>query len=146
MNAIDRHFCVTVYVKRTEDKKFLMIKHKKLHKWLPPGGHIDDNETPDAAALRETFEETGLHVELVGEKPPVEGGLIRPWGIQVNVIKLYQEEHIDLIYLAFPLPDQTVQKNVSETDGIGWFSKDAILDPQFNTFPSIKTWVSRFFE
>lgn len=28
-----------------------------------PGGHIDERETPDQAAIRETFEETGVHID-----------------------------------------------------------------------------------
>jgi ADP-ribose pyrophosphatase YjhB (NUDIX family) len=35
--------------------------------WLPPGGHIDRDELPHMAALREAHEETGLDVELVVE-------------------------------------------------------------------------------
>ena len=36
---MERHFNVTVYV-TNEEGKFLLIRHKKLQKWLPPGGHI----------------------------------------------------------------------------------------------------------
>ena len=32
--------------------------------WLPPGGHLEPDELPDAAALREVLEETGLEVDL----------------------------------------------------------------------------------
>jgi ADP-ribose pyrophosphatase YjhB (NUDIX family) len=35
-------------------------------KWTFPGGYVDWGETVDAAALRETWEETGLRVELGG--------------------------------------------------------------------------------
>ena len=66
-NNMERHFNVTVYVVNDEGK-FLFIRHKKLQKWLPPGGHIDENEIPDIAALREVKEETSLNVELQGEK------------------------------------------------------------------------------
>lgn len=40
--------------------KVLLIKHKKLDMWLPPGGKLEPNETPFEAAERELFEETGL--------------------------------------------------------------------------------------
>ncbi|MCX6709315.1 MAG: NUDIX domain-containing protein [Candidatus Woesearchaeota archaeon] len=40
--------------------KVLLIHHKKLNLWLPVGGHIDKDETPDEAILREIKEETPL--------------------------------------------------------------------------------------
>ncbi len=35
---------------------------------MPPGGHIDENETPEDCAKRECKEETGLDVEILGLK------------------------------------------------------------------------------
>ena len=40
---MERHFNVTVYIMNKEGK-FLFIRHKKLQKWLPPGGHIEEND------------------------------------------------------------------------------------------------------
>src|SRR5262249_42904604 len=40
--------------------RFLLIKHRRLGTWLPPGGEIEPGETPFEAAKRELFEETGL--------------------------------------------------------------------------------------
>ena len=33
--------------------------------WLPPGGHIEENEDPVQAVLREIAEETGVSAEVV---------------------------------------------------------------------------------
>jgi len=35
----------------------------KPETWGPPGGHVEKGETPEQAAARETFEETGLKVD-----------------------------------------------------------------------------------
>jgi 8-oxo-dGTP pyrophosphatase MutT (NUDIX family) len=65
-----RAFSIAVYPRR--DGKVLLIHHKRLGVWLPPGGECEPNETPLEAARRELREETGL----VGDFPilsPIEG-------------------------------------------------------------------------
>ena len=38
----------------------LLHRHRRLGRWLQPGGHVDPGETPAAAAMREAVEETGI--------------------------------------------------------------------------------------
>ena len=38
----------------------LLVHHRKLDKWLQPGGHCEPGETALQAAIREAFEETGV--------------------------------------------------------------------------------------
>ena len=40
--------------------------------WEFPGGKIEAGETPQQAAIRECLEETGLHVQVVGQYPLVQ--------------------------------------------------------------------------
>lgn len=42
------------------EDSMLVVKHRKLDRWLQPGGHIKPGENPIQAALREVSEETGL--------------------------------------------------------------------------------------
>lgn len=73
--------------------------------WLPPGGHIDPNEDPVSAVIREVREETGLQVELLPQRPPVRG-FGRPVQIAPPVTILLEDidepgrphQHIDMIY------------------------------------------------
>jgi 8-oxo-dGTP pyrophosphatase MutT (NUDIX family) len=44
--------------------RLLTIYHPHLRRWLQPGGHLEDNERPDEAALRETLEETGARAHF----------------------------------------------------------------------------------
>jgi 8-oxo-dGTP pyrophosphatase MutT (NUDIX family) len=56
--------------------KVLLVKHRKLGIWLPPGGHVEHDgmgnfiETPEEAAVREVKEETGLDIDIVGDRKP----------------------------------------------------------------------------
>ncbi len=139
---MERHFNVTVYV-INEEGKFLFIRHKKLQKWLPPGGHIEPNEKPDVAALREVKEETGLDIELDGERFPRETDCVRPYGIQLNVIKEGEHEHMDLIYRSKPVENTNLILNEEETEGINWYSLEEILDPEFDSFKETKQWCKK---
>lgn len=131
---VQRFFCVTVFV-INQDQKLLMIKHKKLGKWCPPGGKVDNNETPDEAAVRECFEETGICIKLIGDKNlHFKGELITPIGSQCNVINEGERDHIDLSYLAVP---QSSDLKISEREAsdIGWFSFEEVKN--MDTFESV---------
>jgi len=96
-------FTVAIFVVR--DVKVLVILHRKLGKWLPLGGHVELDEEPETAALREAREESGLDVELLGERPPTtEPGtraLIAPRFLDIHRIS-DTHEHIGMIYFARP--------------------------------------------
>jgi len=49
----------------------LMVHHKRIAAWLPPGGHIDAGEMPHEAAVREVREETGVEVNVLSEPMPI---------------------------------------------------------------------------
>src|SRR5271170_3095826 len=96
-------FTVAIFVVR--DAKVLLVLHRKLGKWLPLGGHIELEEDPEMAALREAKEESGLEVELLGERPPTTGpgtrALIAPRFLDIHRIN-DTHEHIGMIYWARP--------------------------------------------
>ncbi len=140
MENIEKHFCVSVYV-ISEEGKFLLIKHKKIGKWLQPGGHIEMNEDPEEAAIREVYEETGYNVELLGERIPREDDYIQPLALQKNIIK-ENHVHIDFIYAAMVVSGSKTLNEV-ETNGIGWFTADEINNENFETFPDVKSWVKK---
>ena len=96
-------FTVAIFV--VHERKVLLIHHRKLDKWLPLGGHIELDEDPEQAALREAKEESGLEVELLGERPPTSGpgtkALIGPRFLDIHRIS-DTHEHIGMIYWARP--------------------------------------------
>lgn len=139
-----RFLCVTVYVFNSQ-KKLLMLLHKKLGKWLPPGGKVDNHETPDEAAVRECFEETGIKVSLTGEKHGFGGCLVTPYGAQCNVIDEGTRDHVDLIYVARPIDESAdFDPSSRECTDARWVDLDEVKN--IDTFDSTKFWAKRLAE
>ena len=63
---LERQYCASAYTIDFENKKVLLMYNKKLNKWLQPGGHIEGKETPKETAIRETYEETGIKIKIIG--------------------------------------------------------------------------------
>lgn len=142
---MEKHFCVSVYVINPANRNFLLMHHKKLGKWVQPGGHIELNEDPEEAAIRETLEETGIQIKLIGERIPRNQDFIRPLAIQKNIIKP-NHIHIDIVYMAVPTESDMITVNESESNGANWFSIDSIMQEDFETFEDVKIWCKEIIE
>jgi 8-oxo-dGTP pyrophosphatase MutT (NUDIX family) len=116
-------FTVAVFV--VQEDKVLLVLHRRLGKWLPLGGHIELDEDPEQAALREVREESGLDVVLLGERPPTtEPGtraLIAPRFLDIHRIS-DSHEHIGMIYFAYPRAG-SVRLAEAEHHDIRWCSR-----------------------
>lgn len=137
---MNKQFTATAFI--VDSEKVLLIYHRKLQKWLPPGGHMEENETPPEAARRETLEETGWHIDFIlQENTWVERwnarSFERPYLCLLEEIPPYQgipaHQHIDFIYVARP-----VQRDPTFTtqDQIKWFSLEELekLKPDVELF------------
>jgi len=89
--------------------------HKRLHRWLQPGGHLEPGEGPWDAALRESQEETGLVLAH-----PVGG----PRLLHVDVHGAAKgHTHLDLRYLLVA-PDRDPAPPPGESPEARWFGWD----------------------
>lgn len=110
MNNDLKHFTATAMI-RNANGEFLLHKHRKLGFWLPPGGHIDPNEEPQEAVIREVLEETGLACKVLSCGYPFRSqvtdsthtqSLPLPLAILKEFIADKQKGnhwHIDMVYL-----------------------------------------------
>ena len=101
-----RHFTASGIVISDDFGHVLLIEHRKLGCWLYPGGHIDADEDPVQAVLREVCEETGITCQIIAEarfSHPAATVLAAPFTICVQDIPgdaaTGPHQHIDMVYL-----------------------------------------------
>ncbi len=125
--SADRDFTATAWI--VEDGELLLIKHSKTGQWLPPGGHVEDGETPDETAKREALEETGVKPGFVEQYVPEERDessydLPRPFNINLHRIR-DGHWHCDFCFLA-GAEDEKEASHSHEHDGIDWFDSEEL--------------------
>lgn len=127
---ITRDFTATTFV--VHQGRTLLLLHRKLGQWFPPGGHIDPHELPDEAALREVREESGLEVELLDA-----GRVLGPVRVlpQPHCILLEDiapgHQHIDLIYFA-RVRGGSLAHSEREAHAARWLTWEELDAPEIN--------------
>lgn len=132
-------FTVSVFI--VKDRRVLFIFHKQLNRWLPIGGHIELDENPEEAAIREAREESGLEVELVGTRPPLkkEAGfipLLTPPYLDIHLIK-EPHWHIGMVYFARVISGE-VKLNAGEHRDIQWLREGNFEDAKWGLSQPLK--------
>ena len=124
--SLVRHFTATAFV--VHDDHVALHWHRKVRAWLPPGGHIEENEDPVQAMLREVEEETGLRVEVVATDRRLNldypSQVTAPFTIMVEDIPDPDQgdhQHIDMIYMCRP-----AGRVGPLNDGWSWVSRDRL--------------------
>jgi 8-oxo-dGTP pyrophosphatase MutT (NUDIX family) len=117
------HFTASAFVVDERCAQACLVMHAKLGRLLQPGGHLeDDDESLEAAALREAREETALELQLHPSAP-------RPFDLDIHEIPPSFGEpahwHLDVRYLFvgrgepcagaawYPLSEPPVDESVS---------------------------------
>jgi len=113
--------------------QILMVKNKKQNKWVPPGGHVDENELPCIAVAREIMEETGVKAQVLSSAPKrdlssnISVELPMPLKIaHVDVKGTGAIYYVDFFYLCYAETTETTLQE-AEIDEIGWFSPEEAM-------------------
>lgn len=158
LGLMQRHFTATAFV--IQDGRALLMWHERMQRWMPPGGHVDENELPEETARRECKEETGLDVEIVGDVQPDlfagysrEGQMLkRPFAMLLENIPASESrgepphQHMDFLFLAKPLDSaQELVLATAEGRELRWFTRDEISAlPDAEIFGNVRAYLMKF--
>jgi 8-oxo-dGTP pyrophosphatase MutT (NUDIX family) len=126
------HLTGSAVVLSESGARVLLLHHRKLQRWLQPGGHGHSGETSgEAVALREASEETGLEGLRLHPTAP------RPLDVDVHDIPARSgepaHEHLDLRYLVVAPEPAELRRCTVETNDLRWFEWEGLdalgLDP-----------------
>jgi 8-oxo-dGTP pyrophosphatase MutT (NUDIX family) len=118
---VSGHLTGSAVVLSEDGTSLLLLHHRKLDRWLQPGGHADPGESSgEEVALREALEETGVAgLELHPLAP-------RPLDVDVHAIPARSgepaHEHLDLRYLVRAPRDAEIRRAAAESRALRWFT------------------------
>jgi len=109
-------------------ERILLINHKKLGRWLQPGGHIEDDCSLQEAAMREVYEETGIR-----SLTPLLEGIFDLDIHQIPASVAHPEHyHYDVRFLYVTGNGEMPVHDPGETLGAEWFSVEKIIADGFD--------------
>ncbi len=144
--SLRRHYVATGYIYDQETTRFLLVQHRKLGKWLAPGGHLEEGEEPHVGALREVREEIGCQGRILDVLPtprvatPTVPQLPAPFCILAETIPASAREdehiHLDFIYVVEIDAGATFQVSEAEIERLQWFTLAEI--ERLDTFENVR--------
>jgi 8-oxo-dGTP pyrophosphatase MutT (NUDIX family) len=127
------HVTASAWVTTPSRDRFLLVHHRKLDRWLQPGGHADGQSDIPAAALREAAEESGLAALQLAN----DAASITPLDLDVHVIPARldkagqlledEHEHHDVRFLVIASGDLTPQVS-DESHAVRWFTAEELRE------------------
>lgn len=136
-----KHLTASGYVLNSDRTKVLLLHHKKLGRWLVPGGHVDEGELPHESVVREIEEETGVKARFLQHSSHMEFDEEKEWFVPSPYLTMLQlipantkdpeHFHYDFSYI-LTTDDDIKQPEAHESQKLGWFSLEEVL--QLDTF------------
>ncbi|MCA6075361.1 NUDIX hydrolase [Fulvivirga sedimenti] len=130
-SVLEGHVTGSAWIINPEGTKCLLVHHKKLNRWLQPGGHADGNPDIFDVSKQEAREETGL------ENLDSDGDI---FDIDVHLIPARKSDpahfHYDVRFKFTASTTDSIQISV-ESNAVRWISLDE-LDEYAGDEPSIR--------
>jgi 8-oxo-dGTP pyrophosphatase MutT (NUDIX family) len=113
------HFTASLYIV-DRDRRLLLHHHRRLDRWLQMGGHVEPEESPSKAALREGLEESGLR----------DLRLVQDSILDLDVHRIPagrgepDHDHFDVRYLARTSQPEAISIDRGESNELAWVTLD----------------------
>lgn len=121
-SRLEGHLTASALVVDADFERVLLLRHRKLGKWLQPGGHCDGDANLPGVALRECCEETGI--EGLEVDP-------RPIDLDIHPIPARPEApahlHFDTRFLVVAPPGAVPRQN-HESEDLRFFARHEALE------------------
>ena len=135
----EAHLTATAHVVDPADGRFVLLHHRKIGRWVHPGGHADGDSDLAAVALREAEEETGL-AGLRVVQPAVD--------LDVHVFEAPGEPrhlHLDLRFVVLAPPGSAAAPppGNDESTAIRWVRRDDLDALGIATDDSVRRFAAR---
>jgi ADP-ribose pyrophosphatase YjhB (NUDIX family) len=112
------HFTASCYI-LDQAQRMLLHHHRRLNRWLQMGGHVEADEWPSRAALREGIEESGLHDLRLDD------GI---FDLDIHTIPAAKGEpehaHYDVRYVARTDAPDAIAIDRAESNELAWVTLD----------------------
>lgn len=110
-DELTRHSVSVTGIVVREDGRVLVIQRADDGRWVPPGGVLELDETPEAGVKREVEEETGLTVEAV------------------RLVGVYKNMVLGVVSLAFLCrPTGGVARTTEEAVRVEWLTPSEAIE------------------
>lgn len=123
-SCVEGHLTGSALVVNSSGTETLLLAHKKLGRWLQPGGHADGEANLASVALREAIEETGISNLMI---------FPTPIDIDVHRIPASSDpahDHLDVRFLVVA-PQDVVAKGNHESDALAWVGLHELPNPKW---------------
>jgi 8-oxo-dGTP pyrophosphatase MutT (NUDIX family) len=122
---LEGHLTGSALVVSASGDQVLLLHHRKLQRWLQPGGHADPGEASgEVVAMREAREETGIEGLVLHPLAP------RPLDVDIHAIPAHGDEpaheHLDLRYLVLAPAAAAITRRAGESNDLRWFQWDQL--------------------
>ncbi len=119
------HLTASSWVVNHDATQGLVLLHRKIGRWLQPGGHADGERSLPGVALREATEETGIDGLEVWSQP-----------VDIDVHLFVNRRHPEPDHLHFDVrflvraPRHAVTRGNHESEELKWIRYDELTEPE----------------